>query len=86
MADSNGGGISRRHVIAGVAWSAPAILVATAVPAAAGSLATGALVYIGLNAKAVANFVKDDTHEVIPSSRRIRSFKPKMPVDTGAVK
>ena len=68
MADSNGGGISRRHVIAGVAWSAPAILVATAVPAAAGSLATGALVYIGLNAKAVANFWDLTASQSIPAT------------------
>ena len=37
MADPTSGGISRRRVLAGAAWAAPAILIATAAPAAAGS-------------------------------------------------
>ena len=37
VADPTRGGISRRRVLAGAAWAAPAILIATAAPAAAGS-------------------------------------------------
>lgn len=34
----SGGGLSRRHIFAGAAWTAPAIVIATAVPAQATSL------------------------------------------------
>lgn len=51
------GGISRRRVIQGAAWSAPAILIATAVPAAAASTDPGQIALTDVHANLVTNML-----------------------------
>lgn len=51
------GEVSRRRVIQGAAWSAPAILIATAVPAAAASTDPGLIALTGVNANIVTSWL-----------------------------
>lgn len=60
-------GVSRRRVLLGTVWTAPAILVATSVPARAASIPVGGVVYIGLSSTFSATHFDETTGLQIPA-------------------